>query len=260
MRPSGDRTMVLHLCCSLAGWCRRYGSAPTRSSPRYFSHQWPSAFTHWNCSIWRFYTSTVRKCTWPGSTHRDTATTVSVGTCEKKRLAYKQQKDRNDAVRQRKKSLDSQKIYLQTEAESGKIELERANATWKERVRELEAIKAFYEERFGSYNELVKAQQEDAEGMINMNEVQDELGVSFQVAASPGSDFPGYVDDHEFDQYNEGVEPNEQGNDGQEYDSLDPGLEEQDFDQQDLDEEDIDQFDDDEDTSSLPAANTGRPL
>ncbi|KAK7181118.1 hypothetical protein PSPO01_12919 [Paraphaeosphaeria sporulosa] len=44
----------------------------------------------------------------------------------------------------------------------------------KDQVDALEAVKAFYEERFGSFEELVESQREGAEGTIDMTEETEE--------------------------------------------------------------------------------------
>lgn len=90
----------------------------------------------------------------------------------KKRLGFKRQRDQLNAVQQCERTLETRNSDLQAEIKRARLELERVQAAWREHVDRLETIKAFYEERFGSYDELVRAEQarEDANGMNNVTE------------------------------------------------------------------------------------------
>ncbi|KAJ4355815.1 uncharacterized protein N0V89_003836 [Didymosphaeria variabile] len=92
---------------------------------------------------------------------------------EKKRFGYKRQMDNNDAMRQHQKSQKAQKMNLEAKVQAGKLEPEHINSGLQERVQQLEAIKAFYEKRFGNYEELVRAEQEATKRTINAPKIQD---------------------------------------------------------------------------------------
>jgi hypothetical protein len=103
---------------------------------------------------------------------------MSGGTRAKKRLTYKRQMDKNDAIRQREKSLSAQKMDLQAEVGAGKLELEHANVTCEERVRQFEAIKAFYKEHFGRIKDLRRTEEQAAE-VLDEDEIQSQSNRSY---------------------------------------------------------------------------------
>lgn len=87
----------------------------------------------------------------------------------KRRLAYKRLLDKRDKLRQEEQRLREQQSKLSAAVKTHKTELDTVNAQHGHDISRLESIKTFFEGRYGQYDELVRAQQENAE---NVNQVQ----------------------------------------------------------------------------------------
>ncbi|KAJ4298143.1 hypothetical protein N0V90_006042 [Kalmusia sp. IMI 367209] len=122
-----------------------------------------------------------------------------------RRLAQVRLKKKARLLQNGQKSLKAQNVELRVEVKSEKTALERKAIILEGRIEELEAVKKFYELKFGKYEDFIGAAQEveieeqmhngnDAEGEVKeyMNDDAEDLDDHNFV----GQDF----DEHAFDQ------------------------------------------------------------